>query len=107
MYHTPYDDKLLFGLSSTSRDILFYILLNIQPNEDYIDLSLKKLTKKVKLSRSLYYTSIPELKDSGLIAVKGKGVYWINGQIIFNGDRKKFFEKYYPDNLTVVHTISR
>lgn len=106
LYHTAYDDKLFFNLSNKARDIVFYILLNIKENLDYIELSFDIIKKKVNISRKLYYDSMKELKEKAIVSNRRQGSFWVNPQIIFNGNRKEFFKINYPNNLKVVHTIS-
>lgn len=105
LYHTAYDDKLFFNLNSKARDIILYILLNIKENEDFIELSLKKIQQKVKISKKIYYDGLKELKEKAFVANRTQGTFWINPQLIFNGNRKSFFEEFYPQNVVVVHTI--
>ncbi len=104
LYHNISSD-LLFSLSPKARDILFYILLNIKPQEDFIPLSLQTINKKAKMSRQSYYQGLKELKDNWFIATKSQGIFWVNPQFIFNGNRQKFVKEFYPDKIVVVYNL--
>ena len=105
VYHTPYDDKLFFSLSPKSLSLIFYIILNIKENEDFIPMSYQLVSQKINISLNTYYSCMKELKDNAFIANKERGIYWVNPQIIFNGNRMRYFEERYPASLVIVHTL--
>ena len=105
LYHTPYDDKLLFSTSYKTRDLLLYILLNIKKNTDYIDLVQTKVCNKTNLSRNSFYSAVKELTVLNIICKKQIRQYWVNPKYIFNGNRKTFFQEKKPENIKVVHQL--
>lgn len=108
VYYITYKNNVIFKeLTSTGRDMLLYIIYNIQFDEDTIDLNIIKICKEMNISKSTYYRGIDELRDISLLTKREKQIYWINPHFIFKGDRIKFYSKHCPECIKVVNTVKK
>jgi hypothetical protein len=99
-----------FELSSASLRILPLILKVVQKSaigKDEILFSFEvaretylEMTEK-KLSKTIYYKAIDDLIRNGFIAIspKSPGAYYLNPNLIFNGDRVSFIKEYQKSPL--------
>lgn len=87
--------QCFFGLSKASLDILDYISDNIRYNHDRIALMIADLSEQKGISISTVYRSLYQLIENKLIAKADKvGIYYINPQIFFKGDRIVLINEY-------------
>ncbi len=97
--------KTLFDLSSTAQKILMPLMLEIQKNAKnvaHIYFSLTDAQHNCEqlglkpVSQPTYNRGINELIEREFIAINAKGSnwYWINPNILFNGDRIRFIQDY-------------
>jgi len=101
-------DNLLFNvLNSKGRDLYLYIQNHIPKNQDYLELKIKKVTSSIGISRNSVVNAIKELKIAGIIASKSQSIYWINPEIIFNGNRITFYREVGEQYLNTVNVINR
>lgn len=108
VYHIPYIENILFKeLKSSGRDLLLYIIYNIQKDDDTINLSADKLYKEMSISKSTYYTAISQLIDVGIICKKNNSTYWVNPFYIFKGNRIDYYHKHCPDCVNVVAEVKK
>lgn len=103
LYYTPYDDKFFSSFSSKTKEVIFYIMLNLEKEKDFILLDMEKVTKKTGISKNSFYKSIKDLIIAGLICKKSKSEYWINPKYIFRGNRKNFIASIDSSKLKIVY----
>lgn len=107
VYEIPYVENVLFKeLNSIGRDILLYIIYNLKPNEDTINLKTDKVCKEMNISRPTFSRGINSLKDIALICNKEQSIYWINPYFIFRGNRINYYKKNCADCLEIVAKIN-
>lgn len=108
VYDIPYIESVLFTqMSSKSRDLLLYIIYNIQTDTDYITLKLDNISKKMNVSRPTLLKAIQELEDVAVICKKSQSDYWINPLYIFKGNRIKYYQSNCPDCIEIKAEIRR
>lgn len=97
--------KSLFDLSSTAQRILMPLMLEIQKNARniaHVYFSFSSMQRNCKIlnlpvpSKPTFSRAISELIEKQFIAVNAEGQswYWINPNILFNGDRIRFIQDY-------------
>lgn len=95
----------IFELSSTAQRILMPLMLEIQrsaKNVAHLFFSYADAVNNCKIlgvkpmSQATYNRGVNELIERNFIAVNAKGInwYWINPNILFNGDRIRFIQDY-------------
>jgi Firmicute plasmid replication protein (RepL) len=97
--------KALAGLSNAGCKVFELMYMEVQENigKDYVYLSFTGLNKhEIQLSERTFRRGLSELIEKRFIAaMPGVGLYWINPDFIWNGDRLAFVQEYYKtDNLT-------
>lgn len=91
-------------LNPISCKIVLYIQLNLKKKTDYIELNTDKVMDFTKIeSKTTYYKYIQELIDNAVIAKYKNSVYWINPELIFNGDRISFYKEQCPDCIEEIN----
>lgn len=97
--------KSLFDLSGTAQRLLMPLMLEIQKNAKnvaHLYFCLADAQKNCKelglapISKASYARGINELVAREFIAINARGQnwYWINPNILFNGDRIRFIQDY-------------
>lgn len=97
--------QVLFDLSVTAQRILMPLMLEIQKtakNVAHVYFSFQKAQKNCKAlgltapSKPTFSRGISELIDKQFLAVNAEGQswFWINPNILFNGDRIRFIQDY-------------
>lgn len=87
-------DALIFKMvTSKARDVLWYIVIHLTEDCDYIRLPYDTLIKTCGLSRNSVMLALRELRAAGLIAPKSQSVYWINPAFLFRGNRLRYYSK--------------
>lgn len=100
-------------LNPISCKIVLYIQLNLKKKTDYIELNTESVMEFTNIdSKTTYYKYIQELIENAVIAKYKNGMYWINPELIFNGDRIEFYKEQCPDcieevNLKEIHENRR
>lgn len=95
----------IFGLSQTAQKVLsplMYVIQKTAVGVAHVFFSYNESCEACKnlnikeISRTIYTRGIKELIDAGFLAENSKGIswYWINPNIIFNGDRIRFIQEY-------------
>lgn len=106
VYDIPYIENILFKeLKSAGRDLLLYIMYNIEKDSDTIILKPEKVMNKMDCSKGTYYSSIQQLIDVGIICKKHVTEYWVNPFFIFKGNRIEYYNKVCPDCIDTVAEI--
>lgn len=83
--------KMMFGLSTTSMKVFWYITTNVPVNSEVVHVSREECMEfcTFKTPKS-YYDGITELLDRELIAKTDKDdYYYINPVVFFNGNRMR------------------
>jgi hypothetical protein len=94
-----------FALGSAGKRMI-WILLDAVSNEtrkDVVYMSHQQLMtisgKPAKIGRTTYYEGLRQLKEAGFISeANGQGLYFINPELIFNGDRIRFVQEWIKTN---------
>lgn len=97
--------KMFLGLKSAGVKVFMIIYNLLITNDNYqadnIILSYEMLDKSIqnKISKTTFYRGIQELKIAKFLAPAiTKGVYWINANYVFRGDRLTLVNQYVLDN---------
>ena len=99
---------MFLGLKSPGIKVfmVIYQLLLDDPNyqQDKIDLTYSLLPKDVQdsISRTTYTRGVKELRNVFLAPTMHDGVYWINIDYVFKGDRLTLVNQYILDGATEV-----
>lgn len=94
----------IYKLSSCGQSMLWYIVLHLEKDCDYLRINSENYMSKCGIkSINTYKTAIKELMRYCFIAPSAdyKDVYWINPEVMFNGDRLKKF----TDKMVIVSEI--
>jgi len=93
VYHIDKDiQNRILGLSSGAKSILMMIIFSMSKNTERVRIHKKRFLEYVKAkSPQTFYNAINELEKANVICHYKPGIYWINVQIIFSGDRIKRF----------------
>lgn len=101
--------RMFLGLKSPGIKVfmIIYQLLLDDPNyqQDKIDLTYSLLPKDVQdsISRTTYTRGVKELRNVNFLApTMHDGVYWINIDYVFKGDRLTLVNQYILDGATEV-----
>lgn len=89
--------KRLKNMSQPACNMYLYILENLGVGRTSIHITDKSFLVACGYSpssRSLYYTAVQELLERGILARKtgSKNEFWINPNVIFNGDRTRLLK---------------
>ena len=108
VYNIPYIENVLFKeLSSSSRDLLSYIIYNIRTDEDSINLKYDKVCKEMCISKPTLSKAIKELVANSFILERRQSVYWINPFFLFKGNRVTYYQTHCPDSVDIVAELSK
>lgn len=91
--------QYLYDLSNTATKVFFYFLNALKINQASVlfDINECKTITKLKDKHTIY-KALAELVDKKIIARETRPhIYWINPQVIFNGDRMVIIKQYYVD----------
>lgn len=86
---------LVAGLTPRGLYMLLYICAVMPPNKTLVYLDRRQAGEFSRYLRgSSYYTAIGDLVSHGIIAKSvHKGAYWINPNVVFNGNRTRLPKK--------------
>jgi len=108
VYAIPFIENVLFKeMGPPGRDMLLYLIYNLDKDADIIKLKTEKIKLKVNISRATMYKGIEQLISSGVICKKAAAEYWVNPFYVFNGNRIKYYETQCPECIEVIHTIEK
>jgi len=96
-YTKVYTDfwQLMASLNGAGLKMLAYVGQNLIPGKDYIELTREAYMKDTGLSSlTMYYKGIKALTDAKVLFPSNlQSVYYINVNVLFNGDRTKLAER--------------
>lgn len=94
LYHNGLKD--FFGLGRSEMDILKFIMGRLRKDQDKVAFTYKLVKEETDIaSDSTVSTTLLSLMNKGIIArAEGDGIYYINPNIFFNGDRVAFVKSY-------------
>ena len=94
LYHNGLKD--FFGLGRSEMDILKFIMHRLRKDQDKVAFTYKLVKEETDIaSDSTVSTTLLSLMNKGIIArAEGDGIYYINPNIFFNGDRVAFVKSY-------------
>ncbi|MAH51469.1 hypothetical protein CMI37_36980 [Candidatus Pacearchaeota archaeon] len=100
LYHNGLKD--FFGLNRCEMDLIRYIMRRIRKDQDKVAFTYKMLKEESDFSGDSTITrTLLNLMNKGIIArAETDGVYYINPNIFFNGDRVAFVKSYVMKNNT-------
>jgi hypothetical protein len=92
--------KNLFDLTQTAYKMIFYLTTLLKPNKDEVYLFVPDVMEFCQWSsKPRVYKAIKELIKYEIIAPSWKpNIYYINPQILFNGDKLVLIQKYQIDD---------
>lgn len=95
LYINPRNRKWINDMSNNSKSLLFWIMLKLPSNKDYLKIDGKKYMKENEInSVNTFKTAIKELQANLIICASAvKDVYFINPRLIFSGNRIKHYPK--------------
>lgn len=100
--------EIIFGrLTDKSRSLFLYIMYSINKNEDFINLSAKKVGLDIGMSKRTLVDALKELKSNQVITMKSRSVYWVNPNYIFNGNRIEYYRNISNSNVLVKSIIRK
>jgi len=77
-------------LNSGSFRLLMIIAMSMAPNTDRIRIFTNKYMQEMRInSRTSFNTAVNGLIGASILTHYKKNIYWVNTQILFNGDRLK------------------
>lgn len=99
-HHIP---ELTKNLSASGGNLLWYLIFNLPLGADSMEIrshAFLEYTGYGSKSIGVYYKAVTELLDRGIIARKtgSNKVFWININLIFNGDRTRLVKTEPTDN---------
>lgn len=98
VFQSTYVRELAFVLDGNALRMLFYIITYVGKKMERVKINRKAYMEKADISLKTYYNTRDNLIKSGVIAPSKPNVFWINPNILFNGDRVEHF----PDKVKVV-----
>ena len=87
--YPEYACEAFLAVGTNAQKLLFYILLHLVHNQDYLQLKESDVAPELGISRSSYYRALAELIEYNVIAsrIQRKHTYWINPRMFFAGNR--------------------
>lgn len=80
--------NMFLGLSSAGKDMLMYIVVHLQHDQDYLELDEERYMGETGSGRTTFYRARTELTNRVIIPrMSRKGTYWINPMYMFKGRR--------------------
>lgn len=108
VYDVGYIENILFKeLKSNGRDMLLYVIYNLEKDSDIINLKQDKVCEKIGISRATYYSAIQQLIDVAILCRKHSSEYWINPFYLFKGNRIEYYNKIDKSAIEIVAEIKR
>lgn len=104
IYYTVGIRDKIYKLSLQAKSLLFYILYNLDPNRDYVQINRQYYMSQNKVkSHNTFRAALVELCENQIILPTGiyNTVYWINPKYIFPGNR---LDKY-KNKIEITHEI--
>lgn len=94
--------KKMVSLLPGAKDLLLWVLYELKAGDDSLWINHQMYMEENEIkSINTYKVALKDLIKKGFLAISViKGVYWINPDFIFRGDRLKAF----PDNVKVKHS---
>lgn len=94
LYHNGLKD--FFGLGRSEMDILKFIMHRLRKDQDKVAFTYKLVKEETDIaSDSTVSITLLSLMNKGIVArAEGDGIYYINPNIFFNGDRVAFVNSY-------------
>jgi len=98
-YITSENRKIRNGLSLRAKELLLWLMDELEPGLDYIKVNKQRYMKELNIkSVNTYKEAIKDLVRYDMIAFTVQpNIFWINPEYIFRGDRLKK----YPNKLSV------
>ena len=100
LYHNGI--KEFFGLGRAEMDLIRYIMHRVRKDQDKVAFTYKLIKEETDIvTDRTVAKSLAGLISKGIIArAETDGVYYINPNIFFNGDRVAFVKSYVMNNST-------
>lgn len=93
LYITAENRKLISLITQRSKDLLLWIMYELEAGFDYVEINSKRYMKEAGIkSVNTYKEAIKDLIRYDIIArTRDDKVFWINPEYLFRGDRIKKF----------------
>lgn len=96
--------KVFEDISDTASKIFLYVVYNLAPKQDIIELKAERVMLFAKIkSKVTYYKYVQELIDSALINRKSNSEYWVNPLFLFNGNRIDYYREHCPECIEEIN----
>ncbi len=93
----------IFSLQKAGGKVLTYICQNLGIGQDYVDIDIKDCMFILGYTRQSVYNGLDNLLLAGIIARSNSRVrYWINPNVIFNGNRLRIINEYVSDQRKII-----
>ena len=90
--YTEHFLSVFIGMSSASKDMIFWIITHIGYETDIIEMKEDKYCEEMKVSGRTYYKARSELLNRLIIPrTSRRNTYWINPSYLFRGRRAGTF----------------
>ncbi len=101
--NTTFAKQMLGTAKPNTLRLYFYIVSKLSKDKDWINLRVNDIKAELGISRPTMYTAIEQLRDFRLLSPrKGRNVYWINTELLFNGNRIKYIQESAPGCVDIV-----
>lgn len=82
-------NPVLFQINGVCAKIFWYVVFNLKPNLGWIEINVADVMAMGVGSDRYVYSGIRKLIALGVLARRDKGSYWVNPQVLYNGNRTK------------------
>lgn len=82
-------NPVLFKINGVCAKVFWYVVFNLKPNLGWVDISVADVMDMGVSSDKYVYSGIRRLVQLGVLAKRDKGSYWVNPEVLYNGNRTK------------------
>lgn len=106
VFEIPFIENVLFKeIKSNGRDLLLFIMYNLQKETDYISLKPDRTCNQMDIVKATYYSAIRQLMDIAVICKKSGTDYWVNPRYLYKGSRLDYYNKNYKEQIKIVAEV--
>lgn len=99
VFHNAAARKTLATLPARAKELLLWIMYELDPGKDYMVMNIARYEKENEVSHNTYLRAVEDLIAQAVISTtKWKNVFWVNPAIMFCGNR---IHKY-PDSVQII-----
>lgn len=82
-------NPVLFKINGVCAKVFWYVVFNLKPNLGWVDIDVRDVMDMGVSSDRYVYSGIRRLVALGVLAKRDKGSYWVNPEVLYNGNRTK------------------